>query len=142
VLIRPATEADLDRILACPVTEPAGQVTSGRYHDGLARHQYRPEWTWIAEDAGRILARAIWWGFAAAAYPLALDCVDAGASTTGASTTGRTALAAEVIAARRCAGRTARPRRAMRSACRPAGGPVRRWRPLSPGGVTPLPAPG
>jgi RimJ/RimL family protein N-acetyltransferase len=99
VLIRPATEADLDRILAYPVTEPAGQVTAGRYRDGLARHQYRPEWTWIAEDAGRILARAIWWGFAAAAYPLALDCVDAGPFSTGASSTGRTALAAELIAA-------------------------------------------
>jgi RimJ/RimL family protein N-acetyltransferase len=124
VLIRPATEADLDRILAYPVTEPAGQVTAGRYREGLARHHYRPEWTWIAEDAGRIVARAIWWGFAAAAYPLALDCVDAvpftavpftavpftavpftavpftaGASTTGASTTGRTALAADLIAA-------------------------------------------
>jgi len=114
VLIRPATEADLDRILAYPVTEPAGQVTAGRYRDGLARHQYRPEWTWIAEDASRVLARAIWWGFATAAYPLALDCVDAGGSTTGGSTTGgsttggsstggsttgRTALAAELIAA-------------------------------------------
>ena len=105
MLIRSATKADLDRILAFPVTERAGQVSAGRYRDGLACHQYRPEWTWIAEDAGRILARAIWWGFAAAAYPLALDCVDAAPGATTAGTTavpsaaGRAALAADLIAA-------------------------------------------
>jgi GNAT superfamily N-acetyltransferase len=94
VRIRPTTTADLDRVLACPLTEPVGLVPAGRYRDELARHQFRPEWTWIAEDGGRILARAIWWGFGDSAYPLALDCVYAGESLTG-----RTALAAELIAA-------------------------------------------
>ncbi len=61
-------------ILAWPV--PAGRRDpAASYRDELARHQYRPEWTWIAEDEGRILARAIWWGFGDAAYPLVLDCV-------------------------------------------------------------------
>jgi GNAT superfamily N-acetyltransferase len=94
VRIRPTTAADLDRVLACPVTEPAGLVPADRYRDELARHQYRPEWTWIAEDAGRILARAIWWGFGDSAYPLVLDCV-----YTDESRTDRVALAAELIAA-------------------------------------------
>ena len=77
MLIRPTTEADLDRILAWPVTGPVGVVPADRYREELDRHQYRPEWTWIAEDEGRILARAIWWGFGDAAYPLVLDCVSA-----------------------------------------------------------------
>jgi RimJ/RimL family protein N-acetyltransferase len=94
VLIRPSTEADLDRILAWPVTEPVGVIPADRYREELDRHQYRPEWTWIAEDGGRILARAIWWGFGDAAYPLALDCVSVDGSVPG-----RVALAARLIAA-------------------------------------------
>ena len=78
--IRPTTAADLDRVLACPATEPVGLVPADRYRAELARHQYRPEWTWIAEDGGRILARAIWWGFGDSACPLTLDCVYAGES--------------------------------------------------------------
>ena len=92
--IRPTTDADLARVLACPVTDPVGLVPPGRYRDELARHQYRPEWTWIAEEAGRILARAVWWGFGHAAHPVALDCVYADDSLPG-----RVALAAELIAA-------------------------------------------
>jgi RimJ/RimL family protein N-acetyltransferase len=104
VIIRPTTDADRDRILACPVNEPAGLIPPDRYRDELARHQYRPEWTWIAEDAGCILARATWWGFGDGAYPIALDCVYAGgplagSTATGRTATGRVALAAELIAA-------------------------------------------
>jgi len=106
VLIRPTTDADLDRILAWPVTEPVGVVPADRYREELDCHQYRPEWTWIAEDEGRILARAIWWGFADATYPLVLDCVSAGSSlpaggsrSAGGSVRGRAALAARLIGA-------------------------------------------
>ena len=103
MLIRPTTEADLDRILAWPVAEPVGVVPADRYREELDRHQYRPEWTWIAEDEGRILARAIWWGFADSAYPLVLDCVSAGASLlTGSPLTAGGSvpvLAARLIAA-------------------------------------------
>ena len=100
MLIRPTTVADLDRILAWPVTEPVGVVPADRYREELDRHQYRPEWTWIAEDEGRIVARAIWWGFAEAAYPLVLDCVSAdGSLPAGGSVRGRAALAARLIAA-------------------------------------------
>ena len=100
MLIRPTTEADLDQILAWPVTEPAGVVPAGRYREELDRHQYRPEWTWVAEDEGRVLARAIWWGFAGAAYPLVLDCVSAdGSLPAGGPASGRAVLAARLIVA-------------------------------------------
>jgi GNAT superfamily N-acetyltransferase len=100
VLIRPTTEADLDQILAWPVTEPVGVVPADRYREELGCHQYRPEWTWVAEDEGRVLARAIWWGFADAAHPLVLDCVSAsGSLRAGGSAPGRAALAARLITA-------------------------------------------
>ena len=100
MLIRPTTEADLDQILAWPVTEPVGVVPADRYREELDRHQYRPEWTWVAEDEGRVLARAIWWGFGGAAYPLALDCVSAdGSLPAGGPASGRTVVAARLIAA-------------------------------------------
>ena len=144
MLIRPTTDADLDRILAWPVTEPVGVVPADRYRDEAARHQYRPEWTWIAEDEGRILARAIWWGFGDAATPLVLDCVSASASLPPGGGAGRAAVAARLIAAGQQALRRPAPRfrRAMRSTCRPAGGPTRPRRRRSAGGATRRPAPG
>ena len=100
MLIRPTTDADLDKILAWPVTEPVGVVPADRYREELDRHQYRPEWTWIAEDEGRILARAIWWGFSDGASPLVLDCVSADSSVVpDGGSLGRAALAARLIAA-------------------------------------------
>jgi RimJ/RimL family protein N-acetyltransferase len=100
VLIRPTTDADLDRILAWPDTGPIGAIPADRYQDELDRHQYRPEWTWIAEDEGRIVARAIWWGFGDADYPLVLDCVSADdALPAGGSVAGRAAVAARLITA-------------------------------------------
>ena len=75
-------------------------VPADRYREELDRHQYRPEWTWVAEDEGRVLARAIWWGFGGAAYPLALDCVSAdGSLPAGGPVSGRAVLAARLIAA-------------------------------------------
>jgi hypothetical protein len=75
MLFRPTIEADLDRVLACTVTEPISWIPPDRYRAELADRQYRPEWTWIAEDSGQILARALWWGMSDSAHPLALDCV-------------------------------------------------------------------
>jgi ribosomal protein S18 acetylase RimI-like enzyme len=39
------------------------------------RH-YRPEWTWVAERGGRVLARAAWWGAPDDEHPYALDWFD------------------------------------------------------------------
>ena len=75
MLFRPTIGADLDRVLACTVTEPISWIPPDRYRAELADRQYRPEWTWIAEDNGQILARALWWGMSDSAHPLALDCV-------------------------------------------------------------------
>src|ERR1700690_2035573 len=75
MLFRSTTGADLDRVLACTVTEPISWIPADRYRAELASRQYRPEWTWIAEDSGQVLARALWWGLSDSEHPGALDCL-------------------------------------------------------------------
>ncbi|MFI6392704.1 GNAT family N-acetyltransferase [Nonomuraea sp. NPDC050540] len=75
--------------------EPVGWIDAERYLHDLAAGMYRPEWTWIAEDAeGRMVGRALWWGPATAPHPVALDCLDVDPAAPG-----RTAIAARLIGA-------------------------------------------
>jgi RimJ/RimL family protein N-acetyltransferase len=94
MLLRPISEGDVGRVLACMPAGPVGSVPAYRYRAGLASRQYRPEWTWVAEEGGQILARAMWWGLSDADYPLALDGVDVDESVAG-----RVALAARLLGA-------------------------------------------
>ncbi|MFD8781746.1 GNAT family N-acetyltransferase [Kitasatospora sp. NPDC059599] len=75
MLFRPTTEADLDRVTAVTVDEPVGWIDADRYLEELGEGMYRPEWTWIAEQDGRVVARALWWGQASSEHPVALDCL-------------------------------------------------------------------
>ncbi|MFF8846318.1 GNAT family N-acetyltransferase [Streptomyces sp. NPDC015127] len=86
------TEADLDRVTAVTVDEPISWITTDRYLDELGQGMYRPEWTWIAEDDGRVVARALWWGQPLSEHPVALDCLHVDASVTD-----RVAVAAELL---------------------------------------------
>ncbi|MEJ8672715.1 hypothetical protein WKI71_43390 [Streptomyces sp. MS1.AVA.1] len=49
--------------------EPVGWIDADRYLDELKQGMYRPEWTWIAEDDGRIVGRSLWWGRQDSAHP-------------------------------------------------------------------------
>ncbi|MEU9632659.1 GNAT family N-acetyltransferase [Streptomyces luteogriseus] len=78
MLFRAATAdpADLDRAAAYPADGPVPALTEERIREELASNQFRPEWIWFAEDEnGEILARALWWGRADSARPIALDCL-------------------------------------------------------------------
>jgi RimJ/RimL family protein N-acetyltransferase len=76
VTIRPTTAADLDCVLAWTVEAPVSWVDPDMYRAEAAERRHRPEWTWIAEDdAGRVVARAVWWGRTDSERPAALDCV-------------------------------------------------------------------
>jgi RimJ/RimL family protein N-acetyltransferase len=75
MLFRSTVEADLDRVLACAVTEPISWIRADRYRAELADRRYCPDWTWIAEDGDQIMARALWWGHPDSEHPLALDCL-------------------------------------------------------------------
>ncbi|WP_198422482.1 MULTISPECIES: GNAT family N-acetyltransferase [Streptomyces] len=88
------TETDLGAVLAWDVKEPVLWMDADRYREETAARQFRPEWTWLAEEDGRILARAVWWGRSDSAHPLALDCLSAHASVADPA-----ALAAELLTA-------------------------------------------
>ncbi|WP_419994651.1 GNAT family N-acetyltransferase [Streptomyces boninensis] len=92
---RPATADDTERVAAVTVDEPVGWIAADRYRDELRQGMYRPEWTWLAEDDdGRLVGRALWWGQAAAAHPVDLDCL-----WVDASVAGREKVAAELLSA-------------------------------------------
>ncbi|MEU1011777.1 GNAT family N-acetyltransferase [Streptomyces sp. NPDC005890] len=75
------------------MSEPIDWVGPEQLEDGLKSGHYRPEWTWIAEDGGKLLARAVWWGLPDGTHPLALDCLYVHESVGD-----RQALAAHLIA--------------------------------------------
>jgi RimJ/RimL family protein N-acetyltransferase len=73
--LRTITEAEIGQVLACTTDEPVGVIDPELLRWRFANGQYLPDLTWIAEDRGRILARAVWWLPPGRAYPGALDCV-------------------------------------------------------------------
>jgi ribosomal protein S18 acetylase RimI-like enzyme len=75
VRLRPCTAGELAAGLAAPLDEGIPFVDAASFRTELAAGRYRPAWTWVAEDRGRILARALWWGRADSPHPLALDCL-------------------------------------------------------------------
>lgn len=75
MLLRSITEADLDRVLSCTGDEPVDWIDAALFRRRLADGQYWPGLTWIAEDGGQVLARAVWWLPPGGIYPQALDCL-------------------------------------------------------------------
>jgi RimJ/RimL family protein N-acetyltransferase len=91
VIFRSATPADLERVMALMVPDPAGGLTADTYRIRSLSRQYRPEWTWLAEgnatngasDTGcdnaegnaaeNPAAAAVWWGEPRESRPSALD---------------------------------------------------------------------
>ncbi|MER5733696.1 GNAT family N-acetyltransferase [Streptomyces sp. NPDC002138] len=98
MIFRPTAASDLDRVLPLIVTDAAGGMTADMYATRLAAGEYRPDWTWVAEDApgGEPLALAVWWGDPQEALPGALDGVFVADAVRSADE--RTALAAELLA--------------------------------------------
>ncbi|GHG53932.1 GNAT family N-acetyltransferase [Streptomyces griseocarneus] len=100
MLIRPTTVADLDRAAAFVVDDPVSRITEDRYRAELAERQFRPEWTWVAEQDGEILARAVWWGRSDSDHPVALDCLHVSRSAGDRAGTAAALLAAGLRAFR------------------------------------------
>jgi RimJ/RimL family protein N-acetyltransferase len=81
VIFHASGPADLERVLPLLHPDLAGALTAGTYRTRLNRHEYRPDWTWIAEDAAPDdtgqppLAVAVWWGRPGESHPAALDGV-------------------------------------------------------------------
>ncbi|HLM65818.1 MAG TPA: GNAT family N-acetyltransferase [Acidimicrobiales bacterium] len=76
VTVRPLgpDELGLFPSLAGPSLGPPGRD----FLTTAAEHHYRPEWTWVAERDGAVVARAAWWGAPEDDHPIALDWFDLG----------------------------------------------------------------
>jgi ribosomal protein S18 acetylase RimI-like enzyme len=73
VKVRTTVEADLDHVLAAIADKSINTTSVERFQEKLQTGEYRPEWIWVTEHDGRILAVAVWWGPAEADRPVALD---------------------------------------------------------------------
>jgi ribosomal protein S18 acetylase RimI-like enzyme len=62
-------------VAALAEADPACWVSREVFDREFAAGRFRREWTWIAKEGRRIVARAVWWGRAGDELPLALDCV-------------------------------------------------------------------
>lgn len=97
MLYRPTTAADLPDVLAVTTDEPGdrvGYIDRVRYIAGLRTGEYRPDWTWLAVDGGRVVGRAIWWGQPDADHPELLDCLTVHAGVPHRVTVGQQLVAA------------------------------------------------
>lgn len=75
LLIRRTSLDDVPLLTAWTSEDPVAWIDGTRLTDELATSNYRPEWSWIAEQDGRPVGRALWWGNADADRPATLDCL-------------------------------------------------------------------
>ncbi|WP_020392026.1 GNAT family N-acetyltransferase [Kribbella catacumbae] len=71
--IRTTVEADLDAIHTLITEQSLNTVTRDRWDQFLASGAYRYDWSWVAEDDGKIIALSIWWGMEQYAHPFSID---------------------------------------------------------------------
>jgi ribosomal protein S18 acetylase RimI-like enzyme len=80
VSIRRATPDDLPLLLAWTSDGPVAWIDAARLSAEWPTRAFRPEWSWIAEQDGRVIGRALWWGAADADRPFTLDCLTTSSS--------------------------------------------------------------
>lgn len=88
LLIRRSRPADVPLLVAWTSADPVAWVESGAFADELATGNYRTEWSWIAEQEGRPVGRALWWGRTGADTPATLDCLTVSPGVTVAEDVG------------------------------------------------------
>lgn len=73
--IRPAQPIDDAHLTEWSGVEPVAWIDSSHLFEEMGTGNYRPEWSWIAEQDGQSIGRAVWWGSATADRPATLDCL-------------------------------------------------------------------
>ncbi|SDM63524.1 GNAT family N-acetyltransferase [Allokutzneria albata] len=79
LVIRPLVPGEVELFESLPHDDLVGFAATGTtYAEMAARGEYRPEWSWIAQRDGVVVARAAWYGRpnGEGAEPLALDWFD------------------------------------------------------------------
>ncbi|GAA1493466.1 GNAT family N-acetyltransferase [Curtobacterium herbarum] len=77
--VRRAGRDDVPALTDWTSDDPVAWIGADRLTAELATGNYRPEWCWVAERAGRLVGRALWWGRSDADRPATLDCLTTGA---------------------------------------------------------------
>lgn len=80
MIFRPVERSDLERLKPLLVSDPASALIADRFLVRFEAGEYRPAWTWIAEESpdAEPAAAVIWWGTAQENLPAALDGLFAG----------------------------------------------------------------
>ncbi|MFB9903630.1 GNAT family N-acetyltransferase [Allokutzneria oryzae] len=77
LVIRPLVSGEASLFESLPDDCLVGFAARGRTYTAMAAEgEYRPEWTWIAQRDGAVVARAAWWAGPEDDAPLALDWFD------------------------------------------------------------------
>ena len=71
--IRTTVEADLDTIHTLIAEQSLNTVTRERFDEYLASGAYRYDWSWVAEQDGRVVGLSIWWGMEQFDHPFSID---------------------------------------------------------------------
>lgn len=77
LVIRALTESDAQLFRTLPDRGLVGRAAFGHSYATVREGgEYRPEWTWIAERDGVVVARAAWWSGPADTAPVTLNWFD------------------------------------------------------------------
>lgn len=72
---RRATSEDVDALVDFPNAPGVLGLPRQQVREDFVAGRMRPEWSWVLEDEGRLVGRALWWGRGNSA-PSALDALD------------------------------------------------------------------
>lgn len=84
-MFRTASPHDFDAILVVEQADLVSPLHPVRVREDLALHRHRLEWTWVAEERGRLIAFALWWGLPESRQPTVLSRLWVSAEVTNPS---------------------------------------------------------
>ena len=73
--VRRATTAEIDALVGFPDCPGVVALPREQVREDFEAGRMRPEWSWVLEQEGRLVGRALWWGRGDSA-PSALDALD------------------------------------------------------------------
>jgi len=76
--IRAAEESDVERLIEFPSDSGLRAIERDQLRRDFAEGRMRAQWSWLVEDEGALVGRALWWGRTNLALPLSLDVLDLG----------------------------------------------------------------
>ncbi len=73
---RSATSHDVSALIDFPQDPGVSELPRDQVREDFEAGRMRPQWSWVVEEDGRLLGRALWWGRGDDGVPRALDTLD------------------------------------------------------------------